>query len=142
MREKVVIRFLDGRILKGYLADPSFGAAFLTLQDRETDESRVIELNELKAVYFVRTFEGDPEYKENKAYGIRKPVGKRIFIKFRDGEGMIGFLEGDVPWEKGFFLYKSQGTSPGFLVVPADDGSNNIKTYVITASVDDVTIVP
>lgn len=133
---------MTGIIRKGYLNNFSPDGDSLTFEELETDTSCSISMASLKAIFFVRTFEGDPEYREHKSYGIRKPRGKRVFIKFRDGENMVGFLQGPVPWNRGFFLYRSQGSSPGFFIVPADEESNNIKIFVITGSVDDVTVVP
>jgi hypothetical protein len=39
---------------------------------------------------------------ERKAFGIRKNPGKKVFIKFSDYETLVGFIEGEVPWDKGF----------------------------------------
>jgi hypothetical protein len=44
-----------------------------------------------------------------------------------------------VPWEKGFFLHAERNN--GFFVKPADGTSNNIKIFVVAASIDDVTVV-
>ena len=55
---------------------------------------------------------------------------------------MIGYLEGDMPWEKGFFISKPDEKKTGFFLMPADEGSNNIKVFVIGASVKDITAIP
>jgi hypothetical protein len=41
-------------------------------------------------------------YKECKAVGIRKNSGNKVFIKFHDDESLVGFIEGEVPWDKVF----------------------------------------
>jgi len=54
----------------------------------------------------------------------------------------VGFLEGDVPWEKGFFLSKRGSNRKGFFLLPVDEDTNNIKVFVVSSSVDAVTVVP
>jgi len=93
-------------------------------------------------VFFVKSFEGDQGYKERKSYGVAKIKGQRVFVKFRDGEGLVGFLEGDVPWQRGFFLSKQDSDLKGFFLLPVDEDTNNIKVFVVSSSVDAVTVVP
>ncbi len=141
-RERSVVRLNDGSLLKGYLKDFSPGKATVVLQEAETDEVHKLKTADVKAVFFVRTFEGNYDYNEKKSYGIRRPMGKRVFVKFRDGERLVGFVEGTVPWEKGFFLSKRENKEKGFFLLPVDEDTNNIKVFVISSSVDDVTVVP
>ena len=141
--ERAVLRFLDGRMLKGFLTGFSEQADEINLRDPESGKVSRVKTDELKAVFFVRTFEGDRKYDEKKCYGIRKPRGHRTFVKFRDGEDIIGFLEGAVPWEKGFFLdHHSMKGLKGFYLLPADDHSNNVRIFVFAAAVRDATVVP
>jgi len=137
-----VVRFNDGSILKGYLRDFSPDTEEVVLREVETGEVHTLRVNDMKAVFFVKSFEGDLDYREKKSYGIRKQTGNRVFVKFKDGERLVGFLDGKVPWEKGFFL-SSRGTEgKGFFLLPVDEDTNNIKVFVISSSVDDVTVVP
>jgi hypothetical protein len=53
-------------------------------------------------------------YKECKAVGIRKNSGNKVFIKFHDDESLVGFIEGEVPWDKGFSLSKLGKQAKGF----------------------------
>lgn len=140
--DKVVIRFADGRVVKGYLRSFSEASPVVTILDADSGELRSAEIQELKAIFFVRSFVGDAEYHELKTYGVRRSRGHRIFIKFSDGEDMVGFLEGDVPWEKGFFLSKRSREGIGFYILPADRLSNNSRIFVIASAVRDVTVVP
>ena len=142
-RDKSVMRFRDGKMLKGYVADFSPTRDDVVLEEAGTGRMHKIRLDEMKAVFFVKTFEGDIEYKEKKTYGIRRPVGNRAFVRFKDGECLVGFLEGKVPWEKGFFLSnREDGGMKGFFLLPADEDANNIKVFVVSSAVDDVTVVP
>lgn len=139
--QKAVLRFNDGRLMKGYLTDFSAELTEVTFKDSETDNEVTVQTDELKAIFFVRSFEGKSGYHEKKVYGISKPRGHRVFIKFSDGEGLVGFLEGDVPWDKGFFLSKQDKDLKGFFLLPVDLDSNNIKVFVVASSVKDVTVV-
>jgi hypothetical protein len=141
-QERSVVRFNDGSILKGYLRVFSPDIDEVVLREVETDEVRTLRVADMKAVFFVKSFEGDFDYREKKSYGIRKPTGNRVFVKFKDGERLVGFLDGKVPWEKGFFLSRKENDGKGFFLLPVDEDTNNIKVFVISSSVDDVTVVP
>jgi hypothetical protein len=141
--DKVVLRFLDGTILKGHLEGFSEEAPVISVRAIGAQTSVTVSADTLKAIFFVKTFEGNCRHYEKKSYGLRKSRGNRTFVKFNDGEDMVGFIDGNVPWEKGFFL-SGQKTNKlkGFYMLPADEGSNNNRVFVFTAAVRDVTVVP
>lgn len=140
--DKVVLKFLDGTIIKGHIRDFSEKSEELVLQELDTEAVRVIQNNALKAIFFVKTFEGNRQYNEKKSYGLRKPHGHRTFIKFVDGEDLVGFLESELPWDKGFFLTNHiVNNLKGFFLLPADERSNNIRVFIFAHAVKDVTVV-
>lgn len=139
---KVVFRFRNGEMKKGYLSEFSTFMKEAVLTEDSTGKNINVTIDELKAIFFVKSFEGDKEYKEKKSYGATSPKGHRVFIRFKDGEHMVGFLEGDVPWSHGFFLSKKADDSSGFFLLPVDTFSNNTKVFIISSSVNDVTVVP
>lgn len=141
-KEKVVIRFNNGRVLKGYLKEFFQDSPAILFEEAGKKEFYAISVRELKAIFFVKTFEGKNGYKEKKKYGERKQAGKKIFVKFKDGESFVGYLSGDMPWDKGFFLSKPDDKRTGFFIVPADEESNNEKAYIIKSSVKDVLALP
>lgn len=140
--DKVVLRFNNGELLKGCLKEFSQTSQEVLFEELGRKGVRTIPLQELKAIFFVRTFEGDSEYREKKRYGIRKREGRKIFIRFKDGESMAGYLQGDMPWDKGFFLSRPDEKKIGFFLVPVDEDSNNIRVFVIKSSVRDITLLP
>lgn len=140
--EKVVCRYADGRLLKGYVQDFDPVVPVMTVRDGTDGNGLAVRVDDLKAVFFVRTFEGDQSYRERKIYGATRAKGNRVFIKFKDGESLIGFLEGDVPWKRGFFLSRKEMAQQGFFILPVDEGANNVKVFVVAAAVNDVTVVP
>jgi hypothetical protein len=142
-REKVVMRFNDGRVLKGYLSLFSPELPEAVLEEEGAARAHKVSLRDVKAVFFVKSFDGNRGYKERKTYGISRTKGRnKVFIKFNDGESLVGFLEGGVPWEKGFFLSRQGFGATGFFLLPVDDDTNNIKVFVVASSVSDVTVVP
>jgi hypothetical protein len=133
--QKAILRFLDGRMLKGFIRDFTLADNYVYIED-ESSEKQKIKLKELKAIFFVKDFLGNSGYREKKSFSGARPAGKRLFIRFKDGEHMTGFLDGDTPWEKGFFLEKKE---KGFFFIPVDGDSNNVRIFVVTSSLQDVT---
>jgi len=134
--QRAILRFLDGSMLKGLIKDFTLADDFVYIED-ESSEKQKIKLKQLKAIFFVRKFEGNKDHREKKSFTGAKRAGKRLFVKFKDGEQMTGYLEGDTPWDKGFFLDLKK--SSGFFLIPVDQDSNNIKVFVITSALQDVT---
>ena len=141
--QKVVLRFNTGKLLKGYIGDFTAYTDIVIIQDSANDEEHKIPIIELKAIFFVKTFEGDRSRRDKKRYGISENVGRKVYIRFSDGESMMGFLEGDIPWEKGFHLSKKPaGALKGFFLIPVDMDSNNKKVFVVNSSIKDITLMP
>lgn len=125
---RVVARFRDGRVMKGYTrnfdpARPSFALSLLETADQEPIDIR---MGDLKAVFFVRSFAGRPEYNERKEFA-RAFTGRRLAVRFHDGEVLVGTS----------FNYSA--ATQGFFLFPADENSNNEKLFVVAASVKDIT---
>lgn len=140
--DKVVLRFDNGKVLKGYLKEFSQESQKISFEELGDKKCKSVSVEDLKAIFFVRGFEGDKKYKEQKKYGISKKKGRKIFIRFRDNESLVGYLEGDMPWDKGFFLSKPDQKKTGFFILPGDEKSNNVKVYVIKFAVKDIAAMP
>jgi len=121
MQNKVVVHLVDGRILKGTTADFFPNKEVFHLQVREQSENLEIRVATLKAVYFVKTFEGRPEYNE-KSNVERSGCGRKVTIYFKDGETQFGYTQGYA------------ANRPGFFVFPADPESNNDRIYIMMAA--------
>ncbi len=124
---KVVIRYADGRLIKGYTNDffpnkPVFHVH--TIDSSPTDKGVEVMLKELKAVFFVKDYEGDRSYNEKKDFAEgRQSSGRKVEVTFSDGEVLVGSTLGYDP------------ARPGFFVIPADPQCNNIRVFVIFAAV-------
>jgi len=142
MEEMVAARFNNGKIVKGLIKDFTADSETVFLDEAESGMQHIIPINELKALFFVRSFEGDREYREKKSFGVRAAKGRKVYIKFKDRETLIGFIEGELPWQKGFSLKKADGrVDSGFFMAPTDGDSNNIKVFVVGSAIEDVTIM-
>jgi hypothetical protein len=130
---RVVARFADGRIVKGMTSDFSPGKTSFHVTETAASPPKVkpveIRTDDLKALFFVRDFAGNPQHAERNAFDPARPTaGRRIKVTFNDGEILVGATQGYQPGRPGFFL------------VPADPESNIERCYVVSAATREVTI--
>jgi hypothetical protein len=116
--QRVVARFRNGTLVRGYTNDfhPSKAHLHLTPEDKAGD-AMFVALSQLKAVFFVREFAGDPTHVEGQEFAGTQP-GRKIEVAFEDGEILRGTT----------LAYRADGS--GFFVHPADAGSNNMRVFV------------
>jgi hypothetical protein len=126
---KVVMRYADGRIIKGYTSDflPTkllFHAR--PVESAPTDRGVEVSVKELKAIFFVKDFEGDPSHNDYRDFlpGRHFP-GRKVAVTFADGEKLVGATLGYDPGRLGFFI------------TPSDTESNNLRVFVVSAAVKD-----
>jgi hypothetical protein len=128
--QKVVVRYRDGRILRGYTSDFNVSRPQLHLaSDPLAGDALIVPLNQLKALFFVRDFAGNPGYKEEKTFADR-PHGRKLEVTFEDGEVLVGST----------LSYRTDGH--GFLVYPADKRTNNLRVFVSSVAVRHVRFLP
>ena len=119
---KVVLACLDGRRIKGYVYDFSALKDFLNLLPQENplqEHATRVELKDLKAVFFVKDFIGNSQYREDPR-AESSMHGRKIEVTFHDGETILGKTEGYNPQKLGFFVF------------PGDPQSNNIRIFVVS----------
>jgi hypothetical protein len=123
---KVVVRYADGRVIKGYTEDflptkPSF-LVRPTNGGTAIDSVEVL-VRDLKAVFFVRDFMGNPNHMDRKDFsdGVDAP-GLLLQVTFKDGEVIVGST----------LDYDPQ--RPGFFILPADSNGNNLGIFVVSHS--------
>ncbi|MCX5835227.1 MAG: hypothetical protein NTV99_12125 [Deltaproteobacteria bacterium] len=129
-QSKVIVRYIDGRIVKGFTQDffPNKDRFHLRLLDNASGNGlQQILLKDLKALFFVRDFSGNPSYNERKAFMEgERAQGRKVEITFKDGEKLVGATLGYDPNRSGFFIF------------PADNKCNNIRVFAIKSSVETV----
>jgi hypothetical protein len=126
---KVVVRYLSGQVLKGFTQDflPNKDRFHLHPPDKSSKESVEVFTKDLKAIFFVQDFAGNPKYDERKKYmDAEKPQGRKVEVTFVDGEILVGSTLGYDPKRPGFFLF------------PVDPKSNNIRVFAISPAVKNV----
>lgn len=125
---KSVIAFQDGRRLKGYIYN--FSAIkdtfrLLPAEDPFHQKGVEVEMKDLKAVFFVKDFIGDPG--QQKVPHVEPPKhGRKIEVTFNDGEVIQGSTETYNPQKPGFFMF------------PADSSSNNLRIFIVNRNVREV----
>jgi len=126
MQNKVVVRYLDGRILKGFTTNfmPNKDTFHLTPSDEKLGvQAQTVNIKDCKAVFFVKDFTGKSDYQDKKEFPARATAGgRKIKVVFKDQEILIGTTQGYQPGRPGFFLF------------PADPESNIDRCYVVAAS--------
>ena len=116
-KSKVVVRLRDKTLLKGKISHFSPFCSYFHLE-LLNGESVIVKINKIKAMFFVKSFEGNKQYKykyEDKLFWI----GDKITLKFNDGEKMVGYSQ------------NFDFTPNGYFVTPADVNGNN--TYVFAS---------
>lgn len=130
---KVVVRFLDGRVQKGTTEDFFPNRPTFHLRPLASCTTMDVRCSELKAVFFVKDFAGDPKRIEARSFDRATTDisrGKKVAIRFKDGELVFGFTLTYMPDRSGFFI------------TPADPSSNNLRIYVLTHAAREVKLGP
>ena len=129
----VVAHFIDGTLLKGTTEDFSPNRPLFHLQEVGRDATVAVQCKKMKAVFFVRDLNGNPERRDIPGF-LEGPgetnQGKKVAVRFKDKETIFGYT-----------LSYSRERS-GFFLTPADPGSNNLRVYVMTAATLEVRVGP
>ncbi len=128
MQNRIVLHYRDGRIAKGRTGDFFPDKQWFHVIDKETGKTTRVDITKLKGIFFVKDYDGDPDYKEH-YNGERTGFGKKVKVCFKDGEAITGYTAGFSP------------TKPGFFLFPSDSKSNTEKIFVINVATDEITFV-
>ena len=124
-RNQVVVHYKDGSVLKGFTHDftPLKNTFHLNVEmGPQAGEVRDVLVAELKAIFFVKSFEGNRTYVEKKLFeqvNDARLRGLKIRVEFKDGEVVRGISLGYSKGKRGFFL------------IPIDPECNNDRIYVL-----------
>ncbi len=123
---KVIVRYADGRLVKGYTSDFFPNKSVFHVRPIEigpADKGIEVAVKELKALFFVKDFTGNQAHHEMKQFSEGpQPPGRKMEVTFADGEVLVGSTLGYDPNRIGFF------------VTPADPQSNNLRVFVVSTS--------
>jgi hypothetical protein len=130
---RIVARFRSGEMLKGVSQDfTNMRPSFHMVADDGTGV-KTVRMKDLKAVFFVKTLAGNAKREDIRGFlasAMETAQGKKIAVLFQDGELVCGYTHSWTPDREGFFM------------VPSDQGSNNIRIYVLSAATKQVKAGP
>jgi len=118
---KVVVAFLDGRRVRGYVYNFSaLRDAFSVFPQENSRKQDAVEIKmkDLKAIFFVKDFAGNREHQDDALPELLKR-GRKIEAAFSDGETLVGATEAYHPQKSGFFMFL------------ADPQNNNTRVFVV-----------
>lgn len=137
--DKVVAHYKNGRIVKGHAKDFGPENESFTLQPYAAEQPPVtIPFEDLKAVFHVRTFEGNPDHGPSPEeigeiveprFRAAMAKSRKALLEFADGERMWGFAQG------------IESGDPGFFFFPTDPESNNLRIYVVRSALKDLVLL-
>ena len=136
----VVIHTRAGRLVKGYLRwlPASAPSCFLLplpdllqIQHETEGETSSVDLADVKAVFFVRTREGNVDYSEVKLFADESVSELWVRVKLADGESLEGRVENSI----------CLLAATGFWLRPTDCVANNMIVYVPKGSVVDFHVI-
>lgn len=134
MLNKVVARFLDGAVIRGYTTDfnPDKEIFHLIVRTEHGDRPYVVRTHALKAVFFVKDLNGNGHSSLQKSFDDFKDIkvyGKKVKVEFLDGEVLYGITNGYSVQRQGFFFN------------PIDKASNNERIFAILTALKEITFL-
>ena len=141
---KVVIHLNTGEMIRGYIEanshkpGPSLGPSdfdasrVVSVRIPNVNDPLTIQLQDLKAIFVVKSFRGDPKRKGLRFYSNGPAVGHIwVEIQFKDNEIIEGLVDNSV----------QHLLADGFWLRPSDSGGNNICAYVNKAAIADYRVL-
>jgi len=131
LKNRVVAHFLDGSILKGTTQDFVPTRPHLHVVPVDGGTGRRVLQTELKALFFVKNLDGDPYRVDVPAFTggpVENAYGKKIAVRFPDGELICGYS----------LAYNS--AKPGFFMATMEPRGNNERIYVVLSPGVTVTV--
>ena len=135
LKKKVVVKYQNGNIIKGWVEDfRSDRDTFILhpLVEFSQEERLKINFDSLKAVFFVKDFMGDKDYKKVRTFDVDlkiTPSQRKLIVIFKDGENLYGTSHSYGRYKIGFFIY------------PVDPKDNNDRIFLIHSAVESVRLM-
>lgn len=130
---RVVAHFLDGKLVKGTTQDFFPNRTSFHMQPADGSPTVEVRCKMLKALFFVKDYVGNAQRRDLRGF-IAAPgetaQGKKLAVRFKDGELLCGYSLSYLPDREGFFMF------------PSDSGSNNLRIYVLAAATVEVKAGP
>ncbi len=121
---KIVVKFKDNTVAKGKTNDFFPNKAQFHLEEMNGEIAKIT-IEDLKAVFFVKDFKGNKNHDDNYNDEIAAG-GRKIKVRFFDGETVIGYTLSFSPDRHGFYL------------TPADLQGNNERIFVVKSATEKI----
>lgn len=128
--QKIVVRYRSGQLLKGSRTisiPPARSSRCGPRSMRRRPNASPTSL--LKAVFFVRDFDGNPAHTDQRTFDDSASGGRRLEVTFADSEVLRGTT----------LSYRPDGI--GFFIKPADERGNNQRVFAISQAIKHVRFV-
>jgi len=135
LKKKVVVKYQNDEIVKGWVEEfsPEKESFILFPLFEYSEEERMeIRLASLKAVFFVKDFTGDKNYKKVRTFNVDlkiTPSQRKLIVNFLDGEHLYGTSHSYGRYKIGFFVY------------PIDQKDNSKRIFVIHSAIESVRLM-
>ena len=135
LKKKAVVKHQNRKIIKGWIEDfrPDRESFILfPLIEYSEEESLEINFSSLKAVFFVKDFTGDKDYKKVRTFNVDlkiTPSQRKLIVNFLDGEHLYGTSHSYGRYKVGFFVY------------PIDPKDNSDRIFVIHKAIKNVRLM-
>ena len=132
LKKKAVVKYQNGEIIKGWVEEfkPEQESFILYPLIEYSEEERMeIDFNSLKAVFFVKNFIGDKDYKKVRTFNVDlkiTPSQRKLIVNFKDGEHLYGTSHSYGRYKVGFFVY------------PIDPKNNNERIFAVNEAIESV----
>jgi len=135
IKKKAVVKYKDGNIIKGWIEEfkPQRESFILyPLVEYSSEDRLVIDFGLLKAVFFVKSFAGDKDYKKVRNFNVDvsiTPTQRKLIVNFKDEENLYGTCLAYGRFKKGFFVF------------PIDPKDNSERIFVVHSSIKKVRLM-
>lgn len=126
--QKIVVRYREGGMLKGYTVDFHPSRPHFSLWpsvDARAQDRVIVPIGRLKALFFVKTFAGNAAHTGTDSFA-NAAAGRKIEVTFFDNEVLRGTT----------LNYRPDGI--GFFITPIDRNGNNQRVFVANAAIHHV----
>jgi hypothetical protein len=129
--KKVVVRFLNRSVLRGYLNPGKLGYSETVELLTQEGEQRRFDVKEVRSIYFVREF--SPDYEPERRAFLSRPKldGLWVRLKFRDEDT----IEGVVPNDLLSLLDR------GVQITPPDLHGTTLKIFIPRTALTEMTVL-
>ncbi len=135
LKKKAVVKYRNGDIIKGWIEEfkPQRESFMLFPLIEYSKEDRIeIKFSSLKAVFFVKDFIGNKDYKKVRTFNVDlkiTPSQRKLIVNFLDDEHLYGTSHSYGRYKVGFFVY------------PIDPKDNSERIFVIHKAIESVRLM-